>query len=101
MKMFQKKDIIFSETLGVCKVEDITRLSLTKGDMVSYYILRSVSQKEKIAYIPVEHHEVVLRELLTVEEAREKKQEMETTEKKYSEPELQELGYLLTRQAVK
>ena len=69
IKMFQKKDYIYSETMGVCKVADVTNLAPKKGNAVAYYVLRSVYQKDKTAYIPVEHHTVELRELITPEEA--------------------------------
>lgn len=67
--MFQKKEYIFSETLGVCRVEDVNRLSANKGDGTNYYLLRSVYDREKIAYIPVEHHSVQLRCLCDKERA--------------------------------
>ncbi len=69
--MFQKKQLIYSETLGVCQVENIVGLSATKGgEAISYYVLKPIFQQEKISYIPVEHHQVALRELFTEEEAR-------------------------------
>lgn len=68
--MFQKKDYIYSEAMGVCRVEDVTNLSSKKGNAVSYYVLRSVYQKDKVAYIPAEKHAVVLRCLISQEEAR-------------------------------
>lgn len=68
--MFQKKDYIYSETMGVCRVEDVTNLSPRKGNAVSYYVLRSVYQKDKVAYIPVENHSVTLRQLISPEEAK-------------------------------
>lgn len=67
--MFQKKDIIYSETLGVCIVDDIVRLADNKKDTYNYYLLRSVFDKTKKAYIPVENHSVKLRELISKEEA--------------------------------
>lgn len=70
--MFEKKSIIFNENMGVCRVDDITGLSVQKLAPVSYYVLRSIYLKEKVAYIPVEHHTVQLRELITKEEAEEK-----------------------------
>jgi RNA polymerase-interacting CarD/CdnL/TRCF family regulator len=71
--MFQKKDIIYSETLGVCKVEEITKLTQKNGDTVMYYGLRSLKEG-KTAYIPVENHSVVLRELIDGKTAEEIKQ---------------------------
>lgn len=69
--MFEKKQYIYSETMGVCKVADIVKLSAKKeaGEGVYYYHLKSVSDKAQDAYIPVEHHEVLLRELISVDEA--------------------------------
>ena len=69
MTLFQKKDMIFSETLGVCSVDDIVKLADNKKDTYYYYLLRSVYDKSKKAYIPVENHSVQLRELITKEEA--------------------------------
>ena len=67
--MFQKKDVIFNENLGVCRVEDIVKLSPNKTNVYNYYVLRPVYDKEKKAYIPVEHHATLVRELITVGEA--------------------------------
>ena len=69
--MFQKKDVIYSETIGVCIVEDIVKLSDNLIDTYSYYLLRSTFDKTIKAYIPVENHTVRLRALITEEEARE------------------------------
>lgn len=69
--MFQKKDYIYSESMGVCLVADVTNLAPKKGSAVSYYVLKSVYQKDKVAYIPVENHAVELRQLITPDEARE------------------------------
>lgn len=67
--MFEKKDVIFSESLGVCQVHEIAKLSAKNGEQVLYYGLRSVADKKKVAYIPVEHHSVLLRPLVSYEEA--------------------------------
>lgn len=71
--MFQKNDVIFSDGIGVCRVAEITNLSVNKSIPVQYYRLQSVADKEKVSYIPVGEHKVVLRELLTLEEAEAKK----------------------------
>lgn len=68
--MFEKKQIIYSETQGVCRVDNIVSLSATKGEKgIPYYVLRSVFDTSKVSYIPVEHHQVKLREMFTPEEA--------------------------------
>ena len=68
---FQKKQIIYSETQGVCIVDNIVQLPATKGETLPYYVLKSVFDTSKVSYIPVQNHQVVLRELFTEEEAKE------------------------------
>lgn len=69
--MFEKKEYIYSETMGVCQVADIVKLAANNrlGEPVSYYLLKSVFDKNKVAYIPVENHQVQLRPLMTRQEA--------------------------------
>ncbi len=66
--MFTKKQMIHSETLGICRVEDIVKLANKVGDVTQYYMLRAVDGG-KVAYIPVENHEVKLRELTEEEKS--------------------------------
>ena len=68
-EIFQKKDIIFSEAIGVCRIEEITNLTRQNGKSITYYGLRSVKDRNKTAYVPVENHSVVLRNLIDVETA--------------------------------
>lgn len=68
--MFQKKQKIYSETQGVCIVENIVQLPAGKGQTIPYYVLKSIMD-EKVSYIPVNNHQVALRELFTEEEAKE------------------------------
>ena len=113
--MFEKKNVIFSEKTGVCVVHDVTKLTDDHGNAMSYYVLKNVFDKSKVAYIPVEGHQVVLRDLITVEEAVEKyalwqKEAVQPEEAgenaqeqnapvgiPFSEAELEELAYLLKR----
>lgn len=74
--MFQKKQKIYSETQGVCIVENIVQLPAGRGNTLPYYVLRSIHD-EKVSYIPVNNHQVFLRELFTEEEARELVQDPE------------------------
>ena len=69
--MFQKKQKIYSETQGVCIVDNIVQLPAGKGETLSYYVLKSVFDAAKVSYIPVDNHQVCLRDLFTEEEARE------------------------------
>lgn len=75
--MFQKKQYIYSETQGACIVDNIVQLPAGKGEQVPYYVLKSVFDTAKVSYIPVHNHQVALRELFTVEEAVEIKQNPE------------------------
>lgn len=70
--MFQKKEYIFNENMGVCVVADIVKLSPDKNNPILYYVLRPVKNKEKVSYIPVEHHQTMLRKLIDVDTAKEK-----------------------------
>lgn len=68
--MFQKKQIIYSETLGACKVENIVQLAASKDAVpVEYYVLKPLFDKRTSAYIPTQNHSQVLREMFTLEEA--------------------------------
>ena len=56
--VYAKKDIIYSSTMGLCIVSDITKLSADKNlTPVPYYVLKSYYDKTHVAYIPVEKHE--------------------------------------------
>lgn len=91
--MFQKKDIIFSESMGVCQVVDVTKLSTGKSEPVMYYVLRGVFGEKKNSYIPVEHHKVVLRNLIDRDEANEKNKNRDNL----SDMEKQEIDYVLEK----
>lgn len=67
---YSKKDIIYSSTMGLCIVSDITKLSADKNmTPMPYYVLKSYYDKTHVAYIPVEKHEVELRPLIDEETA--------------------------------
>ena len=69
--MFQKKEYIFSESLGVCRVDDIAKLSSKSEEQRLYYVLKPEIDRTKTSYIPVEGHKVLLRELISKERAAE------------------------------
>ena len=49
--MFEKKQIIYSETQGVCQVENIVSLSASRRERkIPYYVLRPVFDKSKVIY---------------------------------------------------
>ena len=68
--MFQKRQKIYSETQGVCVVDAIVQLPVGRGETLPYYVLKSVFDTSKVSYIPVNNHQVSLRELFTEEEAK-------------------------------
>ena len=68
--MYQNKPNKYSETMGDCQLDNIVSLSATRGEAgVPYYVLRSLTDKSKVSYIPVDHHQVALREIFTRQEA--------------------------------
>lgn len=68
-EIFEKKEIIYNDNLGVCRVDEVTKLSAGKSEPILYYVLRSIFNKEKKAYVPVYNHNVVLRKLISFDEA--------------------------------
>lgn len=85
--MFEKKQIIFSDALGVCIVAEVTKLSSGKTEPVLYYKLNSLYEKGKTAYVPTVGHKVNLRNLITIEEA-----------KKYSQEDKEKMNPLLVHE---
>ncbi|MCD7708289.1 MAG: CarD family transcriptional regulator [Clostridiales bacterium] len=70
--VFEKRQLIYSETQGICRVENIVTLSAKRGEPgVPYYVLRPIFDREQVSYIPVENHQVALRKLFSREEAKE------------------------------
>ncbi len=93
--MFQKKEYIFSESLGVCRVDDIAKLSSKNEEQRLYYVLKPEFDRTKTSYIPVEGHKVLLRELISKERAEELlKQGLPDIEQ---DAELGEIAYVLGR----
>ena len=88
--MYGKNKVIYSESIGVCRVSDIVNLSVNKKPPMQYYLLSSVFDKSKISYIPTNGHQVVLRELISAEEASDK-EKMENL----TELEKKEIAYVL------
>lgn len=93
--MFEKKQVIYSESLGVCRVDNIVNLSAARGEGVPYYVLKSVFDASKVSYIPVDNHQVKLRELFSVQEARELVMDEES---RRNERLMQALEYVLNQQ---
>ncbi len=92
MDEYSKNEILFSESIGVCRVADILNLSSNKKDYIRYYLLISLHDSNKSSYIPVNSHHILLRPLITVEEAhnRENAENLSMQEK-------QEIEYVLQK----
>ena len=93
MPEFEKNEVIYSESIGVCRVTDIVNLSTKTQSCLKYYILTPVCVRSNPSYIPVYNHQVHLRHLITVEEAKVKKSLDEL-----SELEKQEIEYVLGKE---
>lgn len=93
---FEKKDIIFSASIGLCVVSDVVKLSADKSTPIPYYVLKSYYDKSKVAYIPVENHKVELRTLISEAEAVRRFEEIErsVTEDPDYVPDTLEVGEL-------
>lgn len=78
LKVFEKKDIIYSSTMGLCVVSDVTKLSADKSIPIPYYVLKAYYNRSRVAYIPVEDHEVELRDVISEAEAVKKFESLKT-----------------------
>lgn len=102
--IFEKGNIVFHESLGVCIISDIQKLSIKKEEGIPYYILKKINDKSKVAYVPVENHRTLLRNLILEEEARKiveylkensEKELDQTNDILYSQIEIEEAQYVL------
>lgn len=93
-----KRNRLYSETLGVCVVDNIVSLAASKREKpVLYYVLKPVFE-DKVSYIPVEHHRVVLRDMFTGEEALKLKETEQYEKDKHLR---QAVDYVLDKVAIK
>lgn len=70
-RILKKNEIVFSDTLGVCQVAEVSNLTTKKGDSLLYYRLQSVFNKDKFSYIPAHGHQMKLRDIISVGDAKE------------------------------
>lgn len=69
-KMFDVGDFIIYGTNGVCKVSSVGKLSISNDDKL-YYTLVPIYSKASTVYTPVDNEKVVMRRLISKEEAKE------------------------------
>ena len=70
-RILKKNEIVFSDTLGVCQVTEVSNLTTKKGDSLLYYRLQSVFNKDKFSYIPAQGHQMKLRDIISVGDTKE------------------------------
>ena len=98
-RILKKNEIVFSDTLGVCQVTEVSNLSTKKGDSILYYRLQSVFNKDKFSYIPAHGHQMKLRDIISVDDAQEIKAKEDF--EKLSLLEKQEIEYVLNESPLK
>lgn len=68
--MFQVNDVVIYGHHGVCEVVEIGTLKMPMADKEKmYYTLRPVYHRESAVYAPVENRKIVMRPVITKEEA--------------------------------
>ena len=68
--MFQINDLVVYGKNGVCSVKEIGTLSLMNNDRL-YYTLVPAYKKEETIYAPVENGRIVMRDVISKEDAKE------------------------------
>lgn len=70
--MFEKGELIMCGGHGVCRVVNVTGNPIDRSDKIrKYYVLDPVFEKASTIYMPVDNEKVVMRRILTKEEAEE------------------------------
>lgn len=68
--MFQVKDVVVYGNHGVCEIVDVGTLSMPMADKEKmYYTLKPLYRKESMVYASVENRKVVMRAVVSREEA--------------------------------
>lgn len=69
--MFLKGEKVVYGQTGVCIIEEICEKELIKNQKRLYYVLKPINQENNTIYAPVESEKVVIRAVITKEEAEE------------------------------
>ena len=68
--MFQVNDVIMYGKHGVCKVTEVGTLSMGSADKdKKYYTLHLIYQNDAVVYVPVDNDKIVMRTIISKEEA--------------------------------
>ena len=96
-RILKKNEIVFSDSLSVCQVTEVSNLTTKKGDSLLYYRLQSVFNKDKFSYIPAQGHQMKLRDIISVDSAKKIKSSEDFL--KLSVIKQQEIEYVLLAKA--
>ncbi len=66
--MFNKREFIFYGTVGVCQVSEISKPDFSEQDRLYYYLVPKF-EKDTTIYIPVGSDKVIMRKIMTRQEA--------------------------------
>lgn len=70
MGMFEKGDYIVYGAAGICEVKEIGKVNIGAADKNKlYYTLEPLNAKGSAVYTPIDNTKVIMRRILTVEEA--------------------------------
>lgn len=70
--MFKKGDYIVYGSSGACLVTDVTKLNIPGCDRKrKYYVLRPVNTDRSVIYSPVDNDKVIMRDVMSREQAEE------------------------------
>lgn len=69
--MFNIGDIVFYESIGVCKITDITTLDFALGNKNQKYYVMEAMYKNGVNYVPVDSETTYIRNIITKNEAEE------------------------------
>ena len=94
-RILKKNEIVFSDSLGVCQVTEISTLTTKKGDSLLYYRLQSLINKDKFSYIQAHNHQMKIRDTISIEYAEKMKSEEDFAKLPLSEQ--QEIEYVLSK----
>lgn len=68
--MFQVNDVVIYGHHGVCEITEIGKLKMSMADQEKlYYTLRPVYHRDSAVYAPVENRRIIMRPVITREEA--------------------------------
>ena len=69
--MFEKGEYVVYGSKGVCKIQDISHVDIPGVDRNRlFYIMHPVQNSEQTVYLPIDSNKVMIRKVMTPEEAK-------------------------------